>query len=80
MRKDTQNKPPFKGQHSYASSAQDGPYPDFGTTPRAGQAAKPYVSGANAHNVHQRPTRGPAPGEKSGHARGDGPYKGFTGK
>lgn len=53
---------------------------NFGSTPRVGQAAKPYVSGSNAHGVHQNRTRAPAPGSSSGHSRAAGPRKGWDGK
>lgn len=58
----------------------DEPRGPFGSAPRVGQQAKPYNSGDNAHGVHQRRTQGPAPGEKSGHSRAAGPYKGYTGR
>lgn len=53
--------------------AKDEPYhsgpghttkPNAGSAPRVGQG-RPYA-GQNAHGVHQRPTKGPEPGERSG--------------
>lgn len=46
----------------------------FGKEPRVGQSGKPY-SGGNAHGVHQKPTRPPEPGSKSGKAPMAGPFK-----
>jgi hypothetical protein len=68
------NKPPFRGHHSYASSAEDSPV-DTGSAPRVQR----YQSGQNAHGMRQRATRGPEPGESSGIGRLDGPER-FKGK
>jgi hypothetical protein len=48
----------------------------FGARPKVHR----YNSGDNAHGVRQRSPSAPEPGEKSGHARGDGPRKSYTGK
>lgn len=55
----------------------DEPRGPFGSRPTVGQS-KPYVSGSNAHGVHQRRTVGPEPGAK-GVARADGPDRAGTG-
>jgi hypothetical protein len=59
---------------------QRGHEKSFGTRPSVGQGGKAYVSGSNAHQKHQSPTRGPAPGQRSGLSRVGGPRDGFDGK
>jgi hypothetical protein len=55
------------GHHSHASSAQDGPYPEFGKRPSVGQS-RPYDA-SNAHRKAEKPTR-------SNLTAGDGPASG----
>lgn len=66
----------YKGQYSYASMAQDGPYPDFGERPVVGQMGRAY-NHENGHGIVQRRTRtagtageAPASGPIPTHSRG----------
>jgi hypothetical protein len=48
----------------------------FGSAPKVHK----YNSGDNTHGVRQKSPSAPEPGETSGHARSDGPRKGYTGR
>lgn len=60
--------------HGSNASATPIKEPSYGKKPLVGQS-KPYVSGANAHGKHEKPTKGPAPGSKSGTIPLGGPYR-----
>lgn len=63
------------GGNLHGSNASGTPIkePNYGKKPLVGQS-KPYVSGANAHGKHEKPTKGPAPG-KGGMIPLGGPYR-----